>query len=155
MKKKEAFSAFSLRPIQVGLFLVLGLMLLTSQAPKMLPLEQILHENRDKKRVVLLVASTDDQDDFKRQKALLMAHTAELAERDMLVVEVLYSRLSGADQAFLARKIGGKPKFAVVLIGKDGGVKLKSAEPIIPARLFETVDTMPMRRQEMRRRTTK
>ena len=151
MKKKEAFSAFSLRPI----LLVLGLLLLTSQAPKMLPLEQILHENRDRKRIVLLVASTADQADFKRQKALLAAHIAELAERDMMVVEVLHSRLSDADQAFLTRKIGGKPNFAVVLIGKDGGVKLKSVEPIMPARLFETVDTMPMRRQEMRRRTTK
>ncbi len=42
--------------------------------------------------------------------------------------------------------------FTAVLIGKDGGVKEKSSRPIPPADLFGTVDKMPMRRQEMRRK---
>jgi hypothetical protein len=39
-----------------------------------------------------------------------------------------------------------------VRIGKDGGDKLTSASPLDAARLFATIDAMPMRREEMRRR---
>jgi len=37
-----------------------------------------------------------------------------------------------------------------LLIGKDGGVKLKSDAPISNEKLFETIDAMPMRQREMR-----
>jgi len=36
----------------------------------------------------------------------------------------------------------------VVLIGKDGGEKLRSAQPITAERLFATIDAMPMRQSE-------
>jgi len=39
-----------------------------------------------------------------------------------------------------------------VLIGKDGGDKSTSASPLDSARRFATIDAMPMRREEMRRR---
>ncbi|WP_340153321.1 DUF4174 domain-containing protein [uncultured Marivirga sp.] len=37
-----------------------------------------------------------------------------------------------------------------LLIGKDGGVKLRSISPITNKKLFETIDAMPMRQREMR-----
>ncbi|RUA34255.1 MAG: hypothetical protein DSY77_06075 [Bacteroidetes bacterium] len=40
--------------------------------------------------------------------------------------------------------------FQNLLIGKDGGVKLRSNSPISNEKLFETIDAMPMRRREMR-----
>lgn len=39
--------------------------------------------------------------------------------------------------------------FRVVLIGKDGGVKYETIEPIGPEQLFSIIDAMPMRQQEM------
>ena len=39
--------------------------------------------------------------------------------------------------------------FRVVLIGKDGGVKYDSTEPLGPEQLFSIIDAMPMRQQEM------
>ena len=42
--------------------------------------------------------------------------------------------------------------FRAVLVGKDGGAKLASGEPIPPQRLFATIDAMPMRRDEARAR---
>ncbi|WP_426061738.1 DUF4174 domain-containing protein [Hymenobacter sp. B1770] len=116
-------------------------------------LEQTLRDSRWKKRVLLVAAPTAEQADFKSQKALLAANKAELAERDFLLMEVLYDQLSAADKEFLLKKIGVQPsQFAAVLIGKDGGVKQKSRRPIAPADLFGTVDKMPMRQQEMRRK---
>lgn len=40
--------------------------------------------------------------------------------------------------------------FAVVLIGKDGGEKLRSSTPIPFTTLAHTIDAMPMRQREMR-----
>ncbi|KPK57191.1 MAG: hypothetical protein AMJ59_20185 [Gammaproteobacteria bacterium SG8_31] len=44
----------------------------------------------------------------------------------------------------------GPSDFAVFLIGKDGGVKLRLERPPRAAELFELIDSMPMRQQEMR-----
>lgn len=130
------------------------LLLLTAQTAKPLTLEQTLRKYRDAKRLILVVAQTAEQPDFKNQKALLVPSAAELTERDVVVLELLYDKLPPADAAFLARQLGGRPAFAAVLIGKDGGVKAKSLRPIMPPRLFETIDAMPMRREEMRRHAT-
>lgn len=40
--------------------------------------------------------------------------------------------------------------FEVFLIGKDGGIKLKSDQVLANEKLFSTIDAMPMRRNEMR-----
>ncbi|WP_161787236.1 DUF4174 domain-containing protein [Hymenobacter sp. IS2118] len=134
--------------------LLLGLLwLLSAQTPKPMPLEQTLRASRWQHRVLLLAAPTAAHPDFKAQKALLATQKAELADRDFVVVEALYDQLSAADLAFLKQKTGAQPpQFAAVLIGKDGGVKERRARPIPPADLFGTVDKMPMRRQEMRRK---
>jgi len=39
--------------------------------------------------------------------------------------------------------------FQVLLIGKDGGVKLRSSGPVSMKDLFGLIDSMPMRQQEM------
>lgn len=141
------------RPLLLPLApLLLSMLCLTAQTPKPMSLEQTLRESRWKNRVLLVAAPTAEQADFKTQKALLAAKQTELAERDFLVLDVLYDHLSATDQQFLTTKIGLQPpKFAAVLIGKDGGVKEKSSLPILPADLFGTVDKMPMRREEMRK----
>lgn len=146
----------NMQPAASRLLLCLGLIsLFAAQAPQPKSMAQTLRESRWKKRVLLVVAPTADQADFKKQKALLAANKAELAARDFLVLDVLYDQLTQADQKFLAQKIGLQPpRFAAVLIGKDGGVKQKSAHPIAPADLFGTVDKMPMRRDEARRAKT-
>ena len=41
---------------------------------------------------------------------------------------------------------------AVLLVGKDGGLKVKKSEVFLAEELFETIDAMSMRLQEMRDR---
>jgi len=43
--------------------------------------------------------------------------------------------------------------FMVVLIGKDGGEKLRREEGATLGEIFGLIDTMPMRRREMRGKT--
>ncbi|MGY3089395.1 hypothetical protein ACVWYF_002443 [Hymenobacter sp. UYAg731] len=133
--------------------LLLGFFLSTAQTSKPMPLEQTLREYRWKNRVLLLAAPTAEQADFQTQKALLATEKTEMAARDFVVLEIFYNQLSAADQQFLTKEIGvSPPQFAAVLIGKDGGVKEQSRRPIPPADLFGTVDKMPMRQAEMRKK---
>lgn len=47
-------------------------------------------------------------------------------------------------------KIDANQSYQNLLIGKDGGVKLRSNSPISNEKLFRTIDAMPMRQREMR-----
>lgn len=46
----------------------------------------------------------------------------------------------------------GRPDFEVVLIGKDGGVKARTSDPNALDDFLALIDTMPMRRAELRSR---
>ncbi|HEX8657453.1 MAG TPA: DUF4174 domain-containing protein [Hymenobacter sp.] len=132
-----------------------GLLVVAAQTPKPSRLAETLRASRWQQRVLLVAAPSAGHADFQHQKKLLATSAAGLATRDFLVLDVLYDQLSSADQQFLAHKLGVRPPtFAAVLIGKDGGVKLRSAQPIAPQTLFDTVDQMPMRRAEMQRATS-
>lgn len=138
------------------LSLWLGLALANSastNAPTPSLLAKTIKANRWKKRLLLIVAPSVIDPYFKRQKALLTTVANELRERDFLVIDALTNQLSAVDKHYLMQTIKLKNTgFAVVLIGKDGGVKRTETKPIDPADLFEMVDKMPMRREEMSRK---
>jgi hypothetical protein len=97
-------------------------------------------------------APTAGQAVFQQQKKLFAAAADQLQERDLLVLELPYDQLSAADRQYWTRELKQSlTQFAVVLIGKDGGVKRTETQPLAPADLFGIVDKMPMRRQEARR----
>ena len=101
-----------------------------------------------KNRVLLLFSPAADSRELAEQKAKLGAEAAGLEERDMKVFEIVGDQ-AGADG--LRSRFGVKPdRFTVVLIGKDGGSKLKKTGVVDVASLFSKVDSMPMRRSEMR-----
>ena len=117
------------------------------------PLAQTIKAQHWQKRVLLLVAPRPENAQFRQQRELLATVPDGLRDRDFLVLEACYQQLPPADQRFLTQKLGlTADQFAVVLIGKDGGVKRLETNPLPPASLFETVDRMPMRREEMRER---
>ena len=133
-----------------GLALVAAVAL--AQAPRPTSLAQQLRANHWQKRVLLVGAPTAGQADFQQQKKLLAAAPDQLQERDFVVLEVLYDQLSAADRQYWQQELKQPlTSFAVVLIGKDGGVKRTETKPLAPTDLFGTVDKMPMRRQEARR----
>ena len=43
--------------------------------------------------------------------------------------------------------------FQLLLIGKDGTVKLRSEKPVSISDIFGLIDSMPMRQQEMRKKS--
>ena len=97
-------------------------------------------------RVLLLFAPRTDDPALVRQRAILAGAGTAMGERDLVPVEVI-----GADRQdeALRRRFGaGADRFRAVLVGKDGGAKLSSAEPLPAERLSEVIDAMPMRRDE-------
>ncbi|MGY2131615.1 DUF4174 domain-containing protein [Hymenobacter sp. HD11105] len=114
-------------------------------------LPERIKAQRWQKRIVILCAPTAETPALTQQKASMRAAEAQVKTRDMLVLEAIETELTTAEKQYVRQTLGITPgSFAVVLIGKDGGVKRKDSKPIDPKVLFETIDTMPMRRQEMR-----
>ena len=102
-------------------------------------------------RVLLVSAPDADDPAVGAQRDALASAGAEIAERDLVVVEAL-GRAPRSD-ALRRRFHLPDARFAAVLVGKDGGAKLASETPIPPRLLFSTIDAMPMRRDEARKRS--
>jgi hypothetical protein len=120
--------------------------------------EAPLETYRWAKRVLLVFAPDADSALYQRQQEMLLVGEHGLNERDMVVILVITSAVSLKEKPAarvsaveLRDAYGVLPhEFQVVLIGKDGGVKLRQEEPISLADLCALIDSMPMRKQEMR-----
>lgn len=138
-------------PALLGLGLLFAAQIHPNLPPTM-PLERTLRASRWRQRVLLVAAPTAADPDFRAQTALLATDAAALPARDVRVINLLADELPAADQQLLARQFRLSPgQFAVLLLGKDGGVKLRRARPVAGAELAALIDQMPMRQQEMRR----
>ena len=100
------------------------------------------------RRVLIVSASTAEEPALAEQRRILGAWKTHAAARDLTVVEIVGDTVRGASDpaATLRRKYHLPTSFTAIMIGKDGGEKLRSAEPIAPEVLAEAIDAMPMRR---------
>ncbi|MEP6065721.1 MAG: DUF4174 domain-containing protein [Paracoccaceae bacterium] len=100
------------------------------------------------KRPIIVFADSANDPNFNQQMEFLRDRVDELAERDVIV-------LTDTDpdaQSPLRRKL--RPRgFALVLIGKDGAVKLRKPFPWNVRELSRSIDKMPLRKREIRDRT--
>lgn len=74
-----------------------------------------------------------------------------LRDRDLVVID--FDTVHRPANLLQSRYKVARNAFTVLLIGKDGGIKLRSVEPVRPERLFAIIDAMPMRQEEMHRRS--
>jgi Domain of unknown function (DUF4174) len=111
-------------------------------------------------RPVLVFAADSADARLRRQKSIIASQSEAMRERDIVVVYVVGGDVShafgpapGGDASALRAKYGvASGAFAALLVGKDGGVKLKSSTPLPAARLTSVIDAMPMRQDEMQRK---
>ena len=114
---------------------------------------------RWKNRLLLLFAPTKTDQGFADFDRSLKQERTEVLDRDLIVFrlfENMPSRicrqpLPPEDAETLRRRFkvdGGR--FTVILIGKDGGVKWVREHRAELREVFERIDSMPMRQQEMR-----
>ena len=104
------------------------------------------------RRVLLVSAPRADDPLFRQQRATFADMADGARERDLVLVEAVGDTPAAAS---LRRRFDLDPAaFAVVLIGKDGGAKLRGTSPLGATHLFATIDAMPMRRREMMDRSS-
>jgi hypothetical protein len=99
------------------------------------------------RRIVLIAAPAHDAD-AARQRATLARWGAQARARDITLVEIAGSTVTGAADPApdLRRRYRLSPEhFQVLLIGKDGHVALRSRHLQSAGHLQQLIDAMPMR----------
>ena len=134
---------------------------LSLTAPAQHPLTALRDHNR-----VLVVFAPDSKDDRLR-KQLAGLDEGSMKERDLILIPVLahwqesdrdlrsaHTPYTDApDQQYIYRQLHiDSADFTVILIGKDGGEKLRSRTPVSMEQLNQLIDSMPMRQQERKTR---
>jgi hypothetical protein len=115
-----------------------------------------------KNRLLLLFAPNRNHPFFDSLQVALVAQQAEVADRDLVIFEILESGQSSVSMTpldaqnaqSLREKFEVRPGgFTVILIGKDGGIKLNNQKQTRIEDIFGLIDSMPMRREEMTRKS--
>lgn len=157
-----------MKRIALTLTLLLGTSLMSAQNAHAGPSPVTLRSLRDQHRALLIFTSGTNAQ-FLNQISALAANANDLRERDLVLIPILSHEdnkpwretfrldtivtLSAPEQAAARRRFHIAPSaFTVILIGKDGGEKLRSSSPVSLDRLLSTIDAMPMRQDEMRQR---
>jgi hypothetical protein len=123
---------------------------------------------RDCYRPLLVFAPSASDPRLRQQQAVLEAAADDMMDRDVLFVPVLasakafnapldapYALLPKAEVDEIRKRFHVRPgEFAVVLLGEDGGAKLRAGEPVLIERLNGLIDAMPMRQREMQQPNT-
>jgi hypothetical protein len=114
-----------------------------------------------RKRPLLVFSPSESQPNFVRQKNAINGHRIGMSDRDMVVLYVVGNGVKadfGAQPRLGAGAIRSRYRvpegqFRVLLLGKDGGLK-RDASTFVPiTEIFAEIDRMPMRREEVRRRS--
>lgn len=120
-----------------------------------------LRENWRWQNRVLVVAAPHEQDQRLLSVTGAVAESqCGFRERDMLLVTLaggtarLDDRPISDRQGLALREALALPAtdFGLVLLGKDGGIKLRAQRPIPMGEIFGLIDGMPMRQREMSQR---
>jgi hypothetical protein len=105
---------------------------------------------RWKNRVLVVIAPTSTDEKLAIQRNLFEEAARGMKERHLILIEAVGDSSSAL---MLQRRFGLTSKdFCALLIGKDGHTAISSSEPLTSDRLFRTIDAMPMRQKEMRRK---
>ncbi len=110
-------------------------------------------------RLILIFGPDDADANYREQAAAFAGREAEIADRDLLIGHFAATgagdfagqQVAPAASAALRRQLDVPDgAFQMLLIGKDGGVKLRADRPLSAERVFATIDSMPMRQREQR-----
>ena len=96
-----------------------------------------------KNRIILTFADDEDHPDLIKLKAEMKENNCEILNRDLLHFHLSNDCKNGNHITT------NDQSFRILLIGKDGGIKYESNRSVSLIQLFELIDSMPMRQDEM------
>ena len=115
-----------------------------------------------KNRLLFIFAGDRSHPLFKDLQSQIAARKAEVEDRDLIVFEVpaqgparMNTRPIDQKEADSIRNHFAVPSeaFSLILVGKDGGIKLKRSDQVDLREVFGLIDSMPMRQSEMRQKS--
>jgi hypothetical protein len=122
---------------------------------------QSLDKYRWENRLIILVTTTVDNAQLQQQLQILQADVTGLEERKLEIIQLTPEqvRYGVSDNTTWKNRKGQlyegfqstDSTFEAILVGLDGGEKLRDQQPFTLERLFAVIDAMPMRRSELRR----
>jgi hypothetical protein len=111
-----------------------------------------------KNRLLLVFAPDSSHPLLQSLQGDISTRKHEVDDRDLVVFEILGvgtskrdgTRLDPHTAASLRKQFDISPKaFSLILVGKDGRVKLRRNDPVKLEEIFRLIDSMPMRQEEM------
>ena len=96
-----------------------------------------------KNRIILTFADDEDHPDLIKLKVEMKENNCGILNRDLLHFHFSNDHKIGN----ITTK--NDQSFRILLIGKDGGIKYESNRSVSLIQLFELIDSMPMRQDEM------
>ena len=118
---------------------------------------QDLKNHQWKNRVLLIFSNEKNADNYNEQIKLLSEVKEELLERKIEVYSTTKTEFIPnfkgnwkISNHLFKKYVSISKDFQVILIGLDGGIKLKEDRVLSMEKLFSIIDGMPMRRRELR-----
>jgi len=123
------------------------------------PLDVVdLGQYRWKNRLLFLFSPSSEVPAYQSLSQELNRNSNGVSDRDLLIFRVFKQgpsvmgsqKISPQGGVNLRRRFGvNQGTFIVVLVGKDGGVKLQRPGPVSLSDIFGLIDSMPTRQREM------
>jgi len=137
-----------------------GFLLLLAYCTLQMTYAQSLDQHQWQDRILLVFTNDLVDETFQNQLQDLSKDESGLEERKLVVYSITPSQFSTdlqlnqwtSSSKDLQSYKKSAHSFEVVLIGLDGGVKLRQTELLPVEDLFALIDGMPMRRAELRRK---
>jgi len=123
--------------------------------------DNVIVEHRWQKRIICILSDNGTDSLYKNQIDELTEDVKGLEERKLLIYDIQNDKYrilfpqESASQWTCSNDIyqkyteSGAP-FNLLLIGLDGGIKLRQQDVLTTRELFRIIDSMPMRRAEIR-----
>ncbi|MDE3743878.1 DUF4174 domain-containing protein [Maribacter polysaccharolyticus] len=138
------------------LFLIVGFLCANSNG-------QDLNAHKWKNRILIVKTLNSDSEKFYEQLNEFKNSNNGLKERKIVLYKVIQDEFSSINFTNNGSVHSGKVSeitpqnildknedFEVILIGLDGGIKFKQNEVLLKEKLFRIIDSMPMRKSEIR-----
>ena len=122
---------------------------------------QDLDKYQWKNRIILIITENEGSDFLNRQLQVFKDENKELKERKLKIFQVSPGKYrecfprekdwTTAEKSIYELK-KSNTDYEILLLGLDGGVKSRQTEILETEKLFDLIDSMPMRQAEMRRK---
>ncbi|MEO9872046.1 DUF4174 domain-containing protein [Ekhidna sp.] len=111
------------------------------------------------KRVLIFSAQSPTNIGYKKQEQSLKREKRGMKDRDLIIYRLYNDHwldhqmkpISEAEAESIRHAYNiSENEFSVILVGKDGGVKMRKNDIVSTKELFALIDSMPMRKREMK-----